>query len=320
MNTLYNTCKQQISVPSNIYDLGQITCRIVQTYFGEVNSTISKIQSLILKPAHNLLKICKFEENLFNLWELPSFSQGLLVVKSGCDALPILSAINLIGSTSLQHIPYIKTPVALIQSSCALKSSLKAISSSAKISQTNKLDEKNTIVQGIVNSLQKIDSSLQKCDQQAELYKACRTLEKLIPQISESVDSDPSKNLEMFNKIILNSKDINKKFSSSEISKLKEMLNEIIKKGGDLTLLNKIPDQFKAHLDTVVRESDTKSLLEVLKCAINWILGASNMINLFFIGGSIPVTALLSLEVCSFIVRLAILFYKNHLASISNTI
>lgn len=318
-NTLYQTWKEQLSTPSKIHELGQLTCRTIQKCCEEEDPTVSKIQNLILNPARNLLGIYNLQENLFKLWELPSLSQGLQTVKNTCDALPIFSAINLIGSTSLEYVPYIKTPVSFIQSSCSLKSSIEAILPSAKINQTNKLNKKNLLIKDLLSHLITVNRALQNDESTAlsqnKLYDACRNLQQLIPQIGESADSNSNQALGILNRMIIDSDNINKNLNSSEISKLKEILRKSMEEGYSLEALNKIPDEFKTHLDTVRDISNTKSLLELLKCAISWLLGASGMLNLFFLGASIPGTILFSLEICSFVVRLAISFYKNYLTN-----
>lgn len=319
LNALYDTCKQQINTPSNIYDFGQLACRTIQKCCEEEDPTVSKIQNLILKPACNLLGICYLQDNLFKLLELPSVSQGLQTVKRICDALPIFSAINLIGSTPLEYVSYIKIPISFIQSSCSLKSSIEAVLPAAKMKQTDELNKKNIVIRNLLDELITVDSALQKKNSpsptQNKLYEACRNLEQLIPHISESADSNPHETLGILNRMILNSNDIAKNLNSSEISKLKEILRQSVEEGYSLEALNKIPGEFKTHLDTVDDISSTKSLLEVLKCAISWLLGASGMLNFFFLGAGIPEAVLFSLEICSFIVRLTISFYKNYLTN-----
>lgn len=316
-NALYQTWKEQLNTPSTIHDLGQLTCRTIQKCCNEEDPTVSKIQDLILNPARNLLGIYNLQNNLFKLWELPSLLQGLQTVKNTCDALPIFSAINLIGSTSLGYIPYIKTPINFIQSSYSLKASIEAVLPSAQIKQTDKLNKKNIVIRNLLDELIRVDNTLQNKEgsslSQSKLYEACQNLQQLIPQIDKSRDSSPNEALGILNRLIINSDDINKNLNSSEISKLKEILRQSIEEGYSSKALNKIGDEFKTHLNNVDDISSTKSLLELLKCAISWLLGASGILNFFFLGVGIPGTVLFSLEICSFVVRLTISFYKNYL-------
>lgn len=315
INALYDTCKQQVGTPGNIYELGQISCRSIEKYCGDEIPTVSKIQKIILKPAYNLLGIYNFQENLFKLWELPSFTQGLQTIKNTCDALPIFSSINLVESSTLKYIPYIKTPVSFIQSSCSLTSSLQAICSSPKTDQTKKL---NTI-QNLLNQLKTVNNILERGVgfDETSFYEACRNLERLIPEVDEYADSNQHQILGVLNRMILNSGEINKNLRASEIAKFKEIISQCLDKEHKLETLDNtldaISDQFKTYLETYNNKSGTKSLLEVLKSVISWILNASSMLKLFFLGFGLPATALFSLEICSFIIRLSISFYKNYL-------
>ena len=308
---LYNTWKEQISTPGKIYELGKISCRSIQKYYGEEISTVSKIQQLILDPARNLLGIYNLQENLFKLWELPSISQVLQAIKNACDAFPIFSSINLVESNALSYVPYVKTPISFIQSSHSLKSSVEALYSSNESNQTKKLNA----IQNLLDQLKTVDGALQNGigSDGNSLYEACRNLERLMPKIDESADSDQHEVLGVLNRMILNSSEINKNLSTSEISKLKEIIGQSMEKEYSLETLNIISDQFRTYLNSYHNKSDTKSLLEVLKCAISWILNASGMLKLFFLGFGLSATALFSLEICSFIIRLSISFYKNYL-------
>lgn len=313
INALYDTCKQQVNTPGNIYELGDLSCRTIKKYCGEEIPTVSKIQSIILNPARNLLGIYNLQNNLFKIWELPSLSQGLQTIKNTCDALPIFSAISLVESSRLNYVPYIKTPISFIQSSWSLKSSLETICSSDKSSQTKKLNA----IQALLDQLKTVDSELQNLEgassNQYVLYKACRDLEQLIPQIDKSLNPDPHEALGILDRMILNSSEINKNLSLAEISKLKEIIGKFMQEKYSVENLDAISDQFKVYLNSYDNKSYTKSLLEVLKCAISWILNASGMLKLFSLGFGISGTAVFSLEICSFIIRLAISFYKNYL-------
>lgn len=308
---LYNTWKEQISTPGKIYELGKISCRSIEKYYGEEISTVSKIQKIILDPARNLLGIYNLQENLFKLWELPSISQVLQAMKNACDALPVFSSINLVESATLNYIPYVKTPISFIQSSQSLKSSVEAMYSSSESNQTKKL---NTI-QNILDELKRVDGALQNGmgSDGNSLYEGCRNLERLTLKIDDSADSDQHEALGVLNRMILNSNEINTNLSTSEISKLKEIIEQSMEKEYSLETLNTISDQFKTYLQSYSYKSETKSLLEVLKCAISWILNASGMLQLFFLGFGLSGTALFSLEICSFVIRLSISFYKNYL-------
>lgn len=314
----YDTCKQQIGTPSTIYDLGQMTCRTIQKCSAEDNPTVSKIQDLILNPARNLLGIYRFQDNLFKLWEDPILSKGLQAIKNTCDVLPILSAINLIESTSLDYVPYIKIPINFIQSSHSLYDSIWAASPSVSLNRLDKSEEKNAAVKNILEKLTIVNETLQSKDPSTEqcLYKACRELEELIPAAGQLIDSKPQESLGILNRMILNSEEINENLTKVEIAKLKKILNECINQGCDTKALQNVSEKFKGYLDAVDQAADTKTLLEVLKAAISWILGASSMLNLFFAGCSIPATTLFCLELCSFIVRFAISTYKSYLSNL----
>lgn len=309
---LYNTWKEQISTPGKIFELGTISCRSIQKYCGEEVSTVSKIQQIILDPARNLLRIYKLQENLFKLCELPSVSQVLESVKDACEALPVFSSIDLVESGPLNYVPYIKTPISFILSSQSLKSSVEAIYSSDKSNQTEKLNA----IENLLQQLKTVDGILRNNSINPDgnsLYEACEKLERLMPKVKESADSDQHEILGVLNRMILNSDEIKEHLSSSEISKLQEIIEKSMEKEYSLETLDAISDQFKIYLNSYDKISDTKSLLEVLKCAINWIRSASGMLKLFFLGFGLSGTALFSLEICSFIIRLAISFYKNYL-------
>lgn len=314
----YDTCKQQIGTPSTIYDLGQMTCRTIQKCSAEENPTVSKIQNLILNPARNLLGIYNFQDNLFKLWEAPVLSKGLQTIKNTCDVLPIFSAINLIESTSLEYVPYIKIPINFIQSSYSLYDSIWTASPSVSLNRLDKSEKKNAAVKNILEQLTIVNETLQSKDPSTEqcLYKACQELEELIPVTGQLIDSKPHKSLGILNRMILNSEEINKNLTTVEVTKLKKILNECINQGCDTRALENISENFKIYLDAVDHATDAKTLLEVLKAAISWILGASSMLNLFFAGLSIPGTTLFCLELCSFIVRFAISTYKSYLSNL----
>lgn len=312
----YDTCKQQIGTPSTIYDLGQITCRTIQKCSAEENPTVFKIQNLILNPARNLLGIYSFQDNLFKLWEAPVLSQGLQAIKNTCDVLPIFSAINLIESTSLEYVPFIKIPINFFQSSHSLHDSICIALPSGRFNRLDKAEKKNAAIKNILEQLTIVDETLQSKDPATEqrLYKACRELEELIP--ATLADSKPQKILGVLNRMLLNSEEINKKLTTVEIAKLKKILKECMNQGCDDQALQNISEKFKVYLDSVDHAAEAKTLLEVLKAAISWILGASSMLNLFFAGFAIPGTTLFCLELCSFIVRLAISTYKNYLSNL----
>lgn len=314
----YDTCKQQIGTPSTIYDLGQMTCRTIQKCSAEENPTVSKIQNLILNPARNLLGIYKFQDNLFKLWEAPVLSKGLQAIKNTCDVLPIFSAIDLIESTSLEYVPYIKVPINFIQSSHSLYDSIWTASPSVSLNRLNNSEKKNAIVKNILEQLTIVNETLQSKDPSREqcLYKASRELEELIPVTGQLIDSKPQESLGVLNRMILNSEEINKNLTTVEIAKLKKILNECMDEGCDTQALQNISEKFKVYLDAIDDATGTKTLLEVLKAAISWILGASSMLNLFFAGFVIPGTTLFCLELCSFIVRFAISTYKSYLSNL----
>lgn len=311
----YDTCKQQVGTPSTIYDLGQITCRTIQKFSREENSTADKIQNLILNPARNLLGIYTFQDNLFKFWEAPALSKGLQTIKNTCDVLPIFVAINLIESASLEYVSYIKTPINFIQSSYSLYESVSAASPSVSLSRSNELDRKKAAVKNLLEQLTIVNDTLQARDPSKEncLYKACQKLEVLISATDELVNLEPQKSFGILNRMILNSKEINKNLTAHEILKLKEILNKHIKQGSDSQALQNISEEFKLYLDTVNCISDNKTLLEVLKTAISWILGFSSILSLFFSGFNIPGTTFFCLELCSFIVRLSISTYNSYL-------
>lgn len=308
---LYNTWKEQISTPGKIYELGKISCRSIEKYYGEEIPIVSKIQKVILDPARNLLGIYNLQENLIKLWELPSISQVLETMKNACDALPIFSSINLVESAALNYIPYVKTPISFIQSSQSLKSSVEAMCSSSKSSQRKKLNA----IQNLLDELKRVDDALQNGmgSDGNSLYEACRKLERLTLKIDDSADSDQHEALGVLNRMILNSSEINTNLSTSEISKFKEIIEQSKEKEYSIETLNTISDQFKTYLQSYSYKSETKSLLELLKCSISWIVNFSGMLQLYFLGVGLTATALFSLEICSFIIRLSISFYKNYL-------
>lgn len=284
MRVFYDTCKQQIGTPSTIYDLGQMTCRTIQKCSVEDNPTVSNIQNLILNPARNLLGIHTFQDNLFKFWEAPVLSKGLQVIKNTCDVLPIYSGINLIESTSLEYISYIKIPISFVQSTLSLYDSVWAVFPSVSLNRLNRSDRKKDIVKNLLEQLTIVNDTLQSRDLSKEncLYQACQKLEELIPATEKVADSKSQESLGILNRMILNSKDINKNLTTDEISKLKKILNEWLKQGYDSQALQNISEEFKVYLDAIDCASDTKTLLEVLKSAISWILEASSMLNLFF--------------------------------------
>ena len=285
----YDSCKQQIGTPSSIYDSGRMACRIIQKCSSEENPTTSKIQDLILNPARNLLGIYAFQDNLFKFWEAPALSNGLQAIKNTCDVLPIFSAINLIESASLEYVPYIKIPINFIQSSYSLYNSISTTSPSASLNRLDKSEGKKTVVKNLLEQLTIVNDTLQVQDPSKEncLYEACRKLEEVIPEASQLVDSKPQKSLGILNRMILNSEEINKKLTKDEISKLEKILNECMNQGCDTQALQNISEKFKVYLDAVDHADGTKTLLEALKAAISWILGASPVLNLFFAGFTI---------------------------------
>lgn len=314
-----DTWKQQFSTPSNIYDFGQMICRTIQKCSAEEDPTVSKIQNLVLNPARNLLCLYTLQDNFSKFCETPVMSKGLQAIKNTCDVLPIFSAINLIESASLEYIPYVKVPVTFIQSTHSLYDSVGAASPSGSLNRLNKLEAKSAVVKKFLEQLTIVDNALQSRDPSKgnSLYEACRKLEELIPATDRAVDSKARNSLGILHRMILNSEDINKNLTVDEISKLKKILDECIDQGCEPQALQNISEKFKVYLDTVDYASNTKTLLEVLKAAISWILGASSMLNLFFAGFAISGAALLSLELCSFIVRLVISAYKSYLSNLS---